>query len=51
MLRFDFHQNEFVKLRVKEFKSISIRIADATGETDQTASSIPTRLQISFVNI
>ena len=51
MLSFDFHQNEYVKLRVKEFKSISIRIADATGETAQTASSIPTRLQISFVNV
>ena len=51
MLSFDFHQNEFVKLRVKEFKSIIIRIADATGETAQTASSIPTRLHILFVNV
>ena len=33
MISYDFLQNEYVELKVKEFKSISIRIADISGET------------------
>ena len=48
---FDFLQNEYVELEVKEFKSIKIRIADITGKTIRCESDIPTRLQLLFVNI
>ena len=48
---YDFYQNEFVDLNVKEFKSIKIRIADATGKTVKCRSTFPTRLQLMFVNV
>ena len=51
ILTFDFLQNEYVELEVKEFKSIKIRIADVTGKTVRCESDIPTRLQLLFVNI
>ena len=51
ILTFDFLQNEYVELEVKEFKSIKIRIADVTGKTVRCKSDIPSRLQLLFVNI
>ena len=51
ILTFDFLQNEYVELSVKEFKSIKIRIVDVTGETINCDSTIPTRLQLMFVNV
>jgi hypothetical protein len=48
LLSFDFLQNEFVQLGVKDFDSISIRIVDTTGRDVETDSTIPTRLQIIF---
>ena len=51
ILTFDFSQNEYVELEVKEFKSIKIRIADVTGKTVRCKSNIPSRLQLLFVNI
>ena len=51
ILTFDFLQNEYVELSVKEFKSIKIRIVDVTGETINCGSTIPTRLQLMFVNV
>ena len=51
ILSFDFLQNEFVELGVKEFKSIKIRIADVSGKNVRCNSDIPTSLQIMFVNV
>ena len=51
MISFDFLQNEYVELLVKEFKSIRIRIADVSGKTVKCDSDIATRLQIMFINV
>ena len=51
ILSFDFFQNEYVDLNVKEFKNISIRIADVTGNTVKSETTIPTRMQLVFTNI
>ena len=49
ILSFDFLQNEYVELGVKEFKSIKIRIADVSGKNVKCDSDIPTSLQLMFV--
>ena len=51
IITFDFLQNEYVELLVKEFKSIKIRIADVSGKTVKCDSDIPTRLQLMFINV
>ena len=51
ILSFDFLQNEYVELGVKEFKSIKIRIADVSGKNVKCDSDIPTSLQLMFVNV
>ena len=51
ILSFEFLQNEYVDLNVKEFKSIQIAIMDATGNIVKTDSSTPTRLQLSFSTV
>ena len=51
MLAFDFLQNEYVELGVKEFGSIKIRIADVSGQTVKCDPTIPTRLQLMFLNV
>jgi hypothetical protein len=51
ILSFDFLQNEYIELGVKEFKSIKIRIADVSGKNVKCDSDIPTRLQLMFVNV
>ena len=51
IISFDFLQNEYVELLVKEFKSIKIRIADVNGKTVKCDSDIATRLQIMFINV
>ena len=48
---FDFLQNEYVELKVKEFKSIKIGITDVNGKTIKCDSDIATRLQIMFINV
>ena len=48
ILSFDFLQNEYVNLNVKEFKSIKIAILDASGRPVKTDVSFPTRLQLMF---
>ena len=48
ILTFEFLQNEYVDLNVREFRSIQIAIMDATGNPVKTDSSIPTRLQLMF---
>ena len=48
ILSFEFLQNEYIDLNVKEFKSIKIGIMDATGNFLKTDSSTPTRLQLKF---
>ena len=45
-----FPHNDYVKLNVKNFDRIVIRIADLTGKTIQCNPDIPTRLQLLFVN-
>ena len=51
ILSFEFLQNEYVDLNVKEFKSIQIAIMDATGNIVKTDSSTPTRLQLTFSTV
>ena len=51
IISFDFLQNEFLELGFTEFGRIHIRIADVTGENVKCDPSIPTRLQIMFVNV
>ena len=51
ILSFEFLQNEYVELGVKEFDTIRIRIVGVDGKTVRCVSEIPTRLQIMFVNI
>ena len=51
MISFDFLQNEYVELGVKDFGRIKIRIADVSGGTVKCDSSIPSRLQLMFINI
>ena len=51
ILSFEFLQDEYVDLNVKEFKSIQIVIMDATGNIVKTDSSTPTRLQLTFSTV
>ena len=51
ILEFEFLQDEYVHLNVREFKSIQIAIMDATGKPIKTKSSIPTRLQLMFSTV
>ena len=51
ILSFDFLQNEYVDLGVKNFDTIRIRIADVDGKTIKSLSDTPSRLQLMFVNI
>ena len=51
ILSFEFLQDEYVDLNVKEFKSIHIAIMDATGNIVKTDSSTPTRLQLTFSTV
>jgi hypothetical protein len=51
ILSFDFLQNEYVDLNVKEFKSIKIGILDASGGPVKTHTSFPTRLQLMFSTV
>ena len=51
ILTFQFLQNEYVELGVKEFDTIRIRIFGVDGKTIRCISEIPTRLQLMFVNI
>ena len=45
-----FAHNDYIKLNVKNFDRINIRIADLTGRTIQCDPDIPTRMQLLFVN-
>ena len=51
ILEFEFLQDEYVDLNVREFRSIQIAIMDATGNPIKTKSSIPTRLQLMFSTV
>ena len=51
ILSFDFLQDEFVDLNVKEFKSIQIDIMNATGNLVKTDNSISTTLQLMFETV
>ena len=51
ILTFEFLQNEYIDLNVKEFKSIQIAIMDVTGNSVKTDNSTPTRLQLMFSTV
>ena len=51
ILAFEFLQNEYVELEVKEFDTLRIRIVGVDGKTIRSISEIPTRLQLMFINI
>lgn len=46
----EFTNNDFVKLNLKNFDRIHIRIADISGKTIECDPTIPTRMQLLFVN-
>ena len=48
---YEFLQNEYIDLEIKHFTSIKIKICNVSGETIKCDSSIPSRLQIMFVNV
>ena len=45
----EFANNDFVKLNLKNFDRIHIRIADISGKTIECDPDIPTRMQLLFV--
>ena len=47
----EFINNDYVKLNLKNFDRIRIRIADITGKTVMCSPDIPTRMQLLFVNV
>ena len=46
----EFSNNDYLKLNLKNFDRIRIRIADISGKTVLCDPSIPTRMQLLFVN-
>ena len=46
----EFPHNDYLKLNLKNFDRIHIRIADISGKTIQCDPNIPTRMQMMFVN-
>lgn len=50
VIDFNFFNNDYVKLDLRHFDRIEIRIADITGETVQCNPDFPTRCQLLFVN-
>ncbi len=46
----EFANNDFLKLNLKNFDRIKIRIADISGKTIECDPDIPTRMQLIFVN-
>ena len=51
LLNFEFLQDEFIDLNIKQFKNIQINIMDATGNLVKTDNSTPTRLQLEFSSV
>ena len=51
LLNFEFLQDEFIDLNVKQFKNIQINIMDATGNLVKTDNSTPTTLQLEFSSV
>ena len=49
IINFDFHQEEFVDIAIKEFTSIRIQIVDTTGDLIKCGGRYPTRCQIQFM--
>ena len=50
MLHFEFYSNEYVELKMKSFENITIRLSDVSGKLLKSASTAPTRLQLTFIN-
>ena len=48
LLSFDFHQDEYVDLGVRDFKSIRISIMDVTGQVLKSEGT--TRMQLKFTS-
>ena len=49
IINFQFHQEEFVDIAIKEFASIRIQIVDTTGDLIKSTQKYPTRCQIQFM--
>ena len=49
IINFQFHQEEFVDIAIKEFASIRIQIVDTTGDLIKSIQKYPTRCQIQFM--
>ena len=49
IINFQFHQEEFVDITIKEFASIRIQIVDTTGDLIKSTQKYPTRCQIQFM--
>ena len=50
MLHFEFYSNEYVELKTKSFENVTIRLSDVSGNLLMSASTAPTRLQLTFIN-
>ena len=48
-LEFEFLQDEYVKMSMKDFETIQINILDVTGITAKTESKLPTYLELELV--
>ena len=48
LVNFNFNQDEFVDIGIKEFTSIRIQIVDTTGNLIKSNLKYPTRCQIQF---
>lgn len=49
IIKFNFHQDEFVGMAITEFTSIRIQIVDTTGDLIRSKHRHPTRCQIQFM--
>ena len=50
VLNFDFTYNDYLQMNLKDFESINIKLMDINGLPLQFDNSIPTRLQMVFIN-
>lgn len=50
VLHFDFEYNDYLQMKLKDFESIKIKLMNINGQPLQDDDSIPTRLQMVFIN-
>ena len=51
MIDIDFNNNDYIKLKSKNFDRIHIRILSITGEPVKCKADVATRMQLLFVNV